>query len=173
VDRAEGFMPIAFRAAWLLLVAALTLASFPVGVSAQGSDDWVHLLTAASQADCPSEPVGGFGRIWSSEPGVRERLGCPTGPEAPVDIRMRRDRDALGIWVEDDSDVWFEVSTPDQTYRRHAKQSEADFWQARPYGVMVGAAQQFENGTMVVLPGDGTRVILVLDSSGRAQELLD
>jgi hypothetical protein len=86
---------------------------------------------------------------------------------------MRRDTDALGIWVEDDSEMWFEVSTRDQTHRRHSKQSENDFWQARPYGVMVGSVQPFENGTMVSLPGDGSRTILVLDSSGTAQELSD
>ena len=153
-------MPIAFRAAWLLLV-CFALASSPVGAS------------AASQAGCSSEPVGAFGRVWSSEPGLRERLGCPSRPEARVEIRLRRDGDALWIWVEDDSETWFEVASRDGSYRGRSKQSDADAWRTIPYGVMAGSAQPFESGTMVLLPGDGTRVVLVLDGQGTSQELTD
>jgi len=31
---------------------------------------------------CAIQPVQGFGRVWSSNPSVRNRLGCPTAPEA-------------------------------------------------------------------------------------------
>lgn len=167
-------MPIALRAVWLLLVVCLALASPPTVTST--GELWAQaatLQTATRQAACPSEPVGGFGRVWSNEPGLRDRLGCPSGPEAQVDIRLRRDADVLGIWLEDHSEVWFEIASQDQTYQPRSKQSDAAFWQARPSGVMLGSAQPFAGGTMVSLPGDGTRMILVLDDQGKAQELSD
>jgi photosystem II stability/assembly factor-like uncharacterized protein len=143
------------------------------GPGLQATDGRVGQAAPASQASCPSQPVGGFGRVWSSEPGLRERLGCPSRPEAPVDIRVNRDGDVLRIWVEDESDMWFEIHTGEGRYTRRSKQTDAADWQANPGGVMAGSAQPFANGTMVFLPGDGTRTIVVLDSQGKSQELPD
>lgn len=38
---------------------------------------------------CPAVAVGGFGRVYAENPGLKARLGCPLAPEEPVRLRVQ------------------------------------------------------------------------------------
>ena len=124
------------------------------------------LVTTDGQVGCASEPVGGFGRVWSGEPGLRQRLGCPRGPEAAVRIREHRAGDRRALWIEDDRSEWYELTpTGDpRTYSTFSKTLDRGPWEAGPDRVVGGAVQDFAGGTLIFLPDeDGRRSIIHLD----------
>ncbi|HEX2035202.1 MAG TPA: sialidase family protein, partial [Chloroflexota bacterium] len=151
------------------------------------------LRSTAGTLPCESEPVGGFGRLWRTEPWLREQVGCPTGAERSVQVRERRytftlRAPAVGIhqvWqrrayrLEDEPGRWFDLGEGDAPDRGgwHTRSDEppktpespdATMSEAvqGPDAVMSGAVQAFEAGTMLFLiRPDGGRVILALGES--------
>lgn len=45
---------------------------------------------APPRPQCAIQPVLGFGRVWSSNAGVRAAIGCPTGNEMAVALQAQR-----------------------------------------------------------------------------------
>ena len=115
-------------------------------VGTRGGEIWAlgtGLQATDGRVGCATEPVGGFGRIWSTEPNMKGTLGCPRGPEQPFQIRERRDDDMRGLWLEDDRPLWYELSPAGEprSYRARSKSTADAFWQPGPDRVVDGAVQ--------------------------------
>jgi photosystem II stability/assembly factor-like uncharacterized protein len=133
------------------------------GVWAYGAD----LGDTNGRLPCAADAEAGFGRVWRNEPWARARLGCPLAAEQPVSIRLRqyehplgdREEPVRGVWIDDDSTEWYELSQ--QTWLGRAKAQNP--WPAQADATVRGAVQRFAGGTMLFLPyPDGRRMILVL-----------
>jgi hypothetical protein len=107
---------------------------------------------------------------------MKQALGCPRGPEQTVHIQDRREGDTRGLWLDDDSALWYSLAPADDpTFAQsRSKISATDFWQAGPDRVVSGAIQEFSGGTLIFLPEpDGRRVILFVDRQGKVRAFPD
>jgi hypothetical protein len=134
------------------------------------------LQATNGSAACAEEPTGGFQRVWANESGVRAALGCPKGPEQPVQLRYLRDGDLRGLWPENADDTWYELAArADGTVRfqRRSKTRDVAPWQNGPTGAVAGSAQEFAGGALFFLPeSDGLRTIIML-AGGEVRQFPD
>ncbi len=126
----------------------------------------------AGALPCSTQPVGGFGRVWSAEASVRARLGCALEDERPVFIRVQRGVGLNGeadteFWVDDDSPNWYALSGTGASaaVATWPKIGQADRqWRDTSDGTVVyGAIERFQNGIILFVPlPNGTRTIYMV-----------
>jgi photosystem II stability/assembly factor-like uncharacterized protein len=128
-------------------------------------------------ATCAVEPTGGFQRVWANEAGVRDVLGCPKGPEQPVQLRYLRDGDLRGIWPDNDDDTWYEIAMRNNGtvyFQQRSKTRDTALWQSGTTGTVGGSTQEFAVGVLFFLPEpDGRRTIVMLARGDEVRQFLD
>jgi hypothetical protein len=162
-----------------------------VTVSPGFSEDGAIFVSSASGGlwqyaplPCPIPMIGGFQRIWESDPSARDDLACPSTPEQKVRVRERRYTETVNgvevarhaYWPEDDNESWIVTWQSDSGEGCWTtEKKEAKPWPSEPDAVLDGSIQRFGYSAMLWLSHpDGRRSILVLSSArGRFWELPD
>lgn len=118
---------------------------------------------------CAFTPAGGFGRLWTTNSGVRATLGCALQPEQSMPIREREYTNqncgpTRVLWPDDPSVPFFyELSANGcgAGYLR-VKQKGSSPLPDAPERTVQGAMQLFEGGRLLFLAESDTRRIIVL-----------
>lgn len=117
------------------------------GLWAHGQPDPPWLPAPPS---CPL-PAGSALKTYKDEQELVSALGCAQGPEEVVTLRDRNLGTTRGLWLEDDSPIWFELRahTP-RTGARWFERSKAEHaWQGAPDEVAPAWVQRFWNGIAI------------------------